>query len=154
LAFVTPEQTIEVGQVSALITLQVQDANGAPVAAVEDTTITLTTTSQTGEFSETIDPWIPVTQVIILAGESEVGFYYKEKTSGEYTISAGESPDQGWKDATQRITVVEDSIPPGRITDLEATSPILDSITLRWTAPGDEGTRGRQQSMISDTQNR
>jgi hypothetical protein len=143
LTFVAPEQTIEVGQVSAPLTLQVQDADGAPVAVMEDTAVALTTTSQTGEFSEMIDPWVPVAKVAILAGNNKVSFYYKDETPGEYTITAAEAPDKGWEDATQRITVVKDSTPPGRITDLEAVSPTLNSITITWTAPGDDRDKGQ-----------
>jgi len=38
--------------------------------------------------------------------------------------------------------VVTDTIPPGRVTDLLATSASGNSISLRWTAPGDDGYTG------------
>src|SRR3989344_173512 len=35
-----------------------------------------------------------------------------------------------------------DSIPPAAITDLTASNPTVNSITLSWTAPGDDGNAG------------
>ncbi len=39
-----------------------------------------------------------------------------------------------------------DSTPPSRVTDLAVVSATATSITLEWTAPGDDGTKGKASS--------
>lgn len=41
---------------------------------------------------------------------------------------------------------IQDTTAPGRITDLAASQPTYDSITLTWTAPGDDGLIGTATS--------
>jgi Fibronectin type III domain len=41
-----------------------------------------------------------------------------------------------------------DSTPPSRVTDLAVVSATATSITLQWTAPGDDGTTGKAASYI------
>ena len=39
-------------------------------------------------------------------------------------------------------TITEDSTPPAKITNLATSEPTTNSITLTWTAPGDDGNQG------------
>lgn len=41
---------------------------------------------------------------------------------------------------------IPESIPPARVTDLSATAASVNAITLTWTAPSDEGPRGKSSS--------
>ena len=43
---------------------------------------------------------------------------------------------------TQEEFLAGDIIPPAQVTDLATSNPTLDSITLTWTAPGDDGNTG------------
>jgi hypothetical protein len=49
-----------------------------------------------------------------------------------------------WSDISNRARIrTEDKIPPGKITDLETIESTTTTITIRWTAPGDDGYQGQ-----------
>ena len=100
-------QTITAGVASGNMTIQTQDGYGIPVNVSADTTINLTSTSDNGTFD--IDPNGAfdgsITSVTIPSGSDSAIFYYKDYVAGTPTITAAESPDQGWADATQEETI-------------------------------------------------
>ena len=49
---------------------------------------------------------------------------------------------------SETTTTSSDTTPPDAITDLAASSPTTDSITLTWTAPGDEGDIGTAAGYV------
>jgi hypothetical protein len=104
IAFTTGPQILTAGTASGAITIQTQDATGA-VNVPSDTTITLSSTSGAGRFSLLTSPWIDITSVTITAGSDSASFYYNDTTAGTPTITAAESPSEGWTDATQQETV-------------------------------------------------
>lgn len=106
LAIVTPSQNIQQGQPSGLIFLQIQNANSELQAAWEDLTIELKSTSETGEFSLSKDPWLPILQAIIPEGAGQVSLYYKDGTQGKPLLTFKEYPDRGWKEAIQQVNIV------------------------------------------------
>jgi hypothetical protein len=105
IVFTTPPQTITAGAASAVMTIQTQDNYGNP-SNVVIATIALSSSSAAGRFSLDNVTWADVTSVAIPAGENSVSFYYKDTAAGTPTITAAESPSQGWTDATQQQTVV------------------------------------------------
>ncbi|MBN1790239.1 MAG: putative Ig domain-containing protein [Bacteroidales bacterium] len=105
LAFTSATQTIFTTFPSSTITLEVQNPSGDPVNVDSDVTIQLSTTSATGTFSMNKESWASITTVIIPAGSHAVSFYYKDNTVGTPTVTASESPDMGWTDATQQFNV-------------------------------------------------
>jgi hypothetical protein len=105
IAFTTAAQTIIQDQVSSLMTIEIQDANGSAVTVLTDTTINLTSSSAGGSFSLNSSPWQSITSVTISGGSSSASFYYKDSNVGTPTITAAESPSVGWTDATQTVTV-------------------------------------------------
>jgi len=107
LAFTTPATTVYEDRVSSAITIQTQDFTGSPQNVSSDITVNLTTTSLEGDFSLTSTPFSPVTTVTIPSGSNSVDIYYRDSIVGTPTISAVESPDQGWTDAVQTVTVGE-----------------------------------------------
>jgi hypothetical protein len=105
IAFTTAAQTIIQDQVSSLMAVEIQDANGSAVTVLTDTTINLTSSSAGGSFSLNSSPWQSITSVTISGGSSSASFYYKDSNVGTPTITAAESPSVGWTDATQTVTV-------------------------------------------------
>lgn len=98
-------QTLSAGQVSAPITVRLEDIYQNPVLAGSNKTISLTTsaagsgrfdTSAGGAFNGT------VTSVVIPAGQSNVSFYYKDTAVGNPQITAQAS---GLSDAVQTETI-------------------------------------------------
>ena len=110
LVFTTPAQTLYTGFPSDIVTVELQDASNNPVNVVSNTTVQLTTSSATGTFSGNRDSWVNITSVTIPAGTHAVSFYYKDNTAGSPTITAMESPDMGWTNATQTHTVEESGL--------------------------------------------
>ena len=111
LVFITPTQTITVGEPSNIITIQTQDASGNSHPVGENTTINLKSSSATGKFSLSKDPWIDITLVTIPAGNNSVSFYYKDTTVGTLVITASEYPNRAWTDAQQTETIEEAPTP-------------------------------------------
>lgn len=107
LVFVTSSQSLATASVSAVMTIQTQDAAGAPLNVSTNTPITLTTTSMTGRFDTSASGAFDgsITSVTITAGGGSASFYYKDTVAGMPTVTAAESPSQGWVDATQQETV-------------------------------------------------
>lgn len=63
--------------------------------------------------------------------------------SGEHTIYAKAFDATGNWDRSELVTVTCENTPPAAVSDLAATDPDLSgSLTLSWTAPGDDGTTG------------
>src|SRR5690606_11360941 len=109
LVFSNSPQTIKPGAVSGRLTISAQDFNNQPITALSDLTLSLTTTSETGTFSESRTDWDPVASVVLPSGESSVQVYYQDCTEGTYTLTAAETPDGGLGDATQEITIDVDA---------------------------------------------
>jgi hypothetical protein len=88
LNFNTTSFSIQAGQVSPVLTLQIKDQYGNPVLAGTSTVVNLTSTSATGKFDTSAGGDFTKTQVTIPSGQSNVQFYYKDLTSGTPTITA------------------------------------------------------------------
>ena len=110
LVFTTPAQTLYTGFPSQIITLELQDGANNPVNVVSNTTVQLTTSSATGTFSGNRDTWVNITTVTIPAGSHAVSFYYKDNTAGSPMITAAESPDLGWTNAMQTLTIEQSTL--------------------------------------------
>jgi hypothetical protein len=109
IVFTTAPQTIVAGATSTVMTIQTQDSSGTPVAVGSDTTVDLASTSGAGLFSLEVDPWVDITSVMIPIGQDSVSFYYNDTIAGTSTITASESPGQGWTNATQPQTIIPDA---------------------------------------------
>ncbi|HEU4913899.1 MAG TPA: DUF2341 domain-containing protein [Candidatus Saccharimonadales bacterium] len=111
LAFITPPQNFAATSQSGVITVQTQDATGAPIPATADTTLYVYSNSGTGLLSaDGSTNWAasPL-QVTLRAGTTSASFYYKDTTLGAHKLTVrddeGTGPDFGWTDATQTIGV-------------------------------------------------
>ncbi len=106
LGFATAAQTITQGEVSTLMSVQLQNSVGEAQKAIFDTFLDLKTASSGGEFSLTEEPWTPITQVLIPKDATSVSFFYKDSVLGKPVITVEESVDQGWTEAIQQQNIV------------------------------------------------
>ena len=102
IVFISPPQTIKAGEVSNIITIQIQNTFGKSFQVWDDTTIKLISTSPIGRFD--ISPKGAfdgsVTTVIILKGSTSVSLYYRDESAGPITITAIENPGQSGRKLT------------------------------------------------------
>ncbi len=90
LNFTTSPQTIAQGQKSGTITVQLQDSNGKPFLATNDTLVTLGSTNF-GQFFDTSGN--PIFSLTIAAGTSSGSFEYESlSSSGVQTVTASITP--------------------------------------------------------------
>lgn len=94
LVFSTTARSVVAGNDSESLTVELRDAHGDQVVAAHDTELTITSSSSTGVITPT-----PVT---ILAGEASASFTYNDTTTGEHTLTVG--------DTAGLLTVAEQTI--------------------------------------------
>ncbi len=120
IVFTTPAQTMVQDSISELMTVQTQSNSGSPVNVSDAVNFSLTSSSPSGEFSLTNNPFTPVSEIIMASDSNNKGFYYRDATVGTPTITVSENPDQGWTDAQQQQTVIALPDPPN-ITGFDPT---------------------------------
>lgn len=136
--FTTNSQTIKPNEVSEKITIQAQDANGQSVAGGIPQTgcLKLETTSVTGQFSSNSTNWESVSQLTMNKGWANRNFYYKDSTTGNYTLTVKSALTScsGWiKEewiAKQDITVSESAFTPE--SKSEPPEPTYDVGSIVW----------------------
>ena len=87
IVFITVPQTIKAVSVSAMITIQIQDANGNPVNVASSTVITLSS-SIGGIFGANGNGLPAITSITVYSGTNSANFYYKDSTKGNPIITA------------------------------------------------------------------
>lgn len=107
LQFTTGEQTIDMGIPSAQMTVQTQNSEGISTQVSEITSLTLTSDSETGQFSDAnctnfISNPLPLT---LSSGNANKNFCYRDITPGTHTITVV-ADGQEWAPAVQEVTVV------------------------------------------------
>jgi hypothetical protein len=106
LGFTTPQQSILAGEESGVLRLALQDEFGNEVTADSNINITLGSDSGTGEFSlDTGTNWSSISSASIPAGSSDVYFYYKDSSTGTFSLNAADLSGSGYLSALQSITV-------------------------------------------------
>ena len=106
LAFITPAQTRQAGEESLLMQVQLQDAYTNAIIATGEIALSLTSSAPSGSFSLTGGAgWTGTTTATIAAGSDKVAFYYKDTVSGNPTLTADETANQGFEAALQTYTV-------------------------------------------------
>lgn len=140
IVFTTGNQTLAAGEVSGIMTVQTQDATGAPQNVGAATTVDLSSTSPAGRFD--ISPAGAfdgtITSVTIPSGNNAASFYYRDTAAGTPVITAAENPAQGWSDATQQETIMAIVVSP-MVTTGSATLVEETSATLHGTVTDDGG---------------
>lgn len=105
IVFTTSVQSITAGVISAIMTIQTQDSSSNPCNVNSGTNINLTSSSGNGKFYSDAEGTDQITSVTITTGINSASFYYKDTTAGSPTLTATESPSQGWTSATQQETI-------------------------------------------------
>ena len=105
---ITPPQKLLRGEESGLITVQMQSYLSEPQTLPKDITLDLKSTSLSGRFSLTREPWYDVTQIVMPKFAQDASFYYKDDKAGKPIINVAEYPDQGYLDALQQLEIVSE----------------------------------------------
>ena len=106
LQIISLPQKIIAGKPSNMITVQLQDFNADPQTAITNIMLDLKSTSSSGRFSLTREPWADVTQIVLSKYSQMMTFYYKDTAKGKPIISVSEYPEQGFLDALQEEEIV------------------------------------------------
>jgi len=106
-AVLTPSsQSTTAGVATSVITLTTKDSLGNITPVASNTTFTLSD-ADGGQFSILATPFTPVSTITVNGGNSTATFFYKNNTSGVYTVTAHNA---GFTDGTTTITVNSGSI--------------------------------------------
>jgi hypothetical protein len=99
----TSPQSFTAGTSSGPITVSQTDAYANPIDATASITVTLSTTSGTGSFTDLAN--VATTTVTIASGTSSIGFKYTDTATGSPQITASPPGGSTLTPATQTETV-------------------------------------------------
>jgi hypothetical protein len=126
IVFITPEKTIESGQISEVITVQLQDESGNLFKTDETIDLVFTSSSLTGEF---LSPASTTAVTLIMAsGTANKNFRYKDSNAGVYIITVkatGRVSKLSWE-ASQSITVKD---PIVTLPTISISGPVFEDVT-------------------------
>lgn len=115
LNFTTAPQTIDANATSTVITIQTQNATSSLEKVSGTTTLNLTSTSATGEFSSNSTNWIAVATLTMSTNSANRSFYYRDTTAGTHTLTVTASVGgvaREWTPATQAIVITGTRVAP------------------------------------------
>ena len=121
----------DAGAAPLAVTVSLQDAAGMAAAMVSAASVTLTSNSATGAFSETAGAVGTASAVVnIAAGMTSATVYYSDSTAGTATITASSA---GLTSDTQMVTVSTGviAITPGSVTVSPALAKAGDMVTVQ-----------------------
>lgn len=87
LVFTSAEQVVVPSVISKQMTVQTQNSTGGSVTTTETNDATFSSNSPTGEFSSNSTNWVPVTTLTMNKGSANKNFYYKDSSTGNFTIT-------------------------------------------------------------------
>jgi len=109
LAFTSPVQTLSPGVPSAPLTVELRTSGGTAYTAGLPVTVELTSSSATGEFSNSSSgPWTATLTTTIASGETTTSVYFRDAQNGSATIVAAAA---GKSAANQTVTIGSASPP-------------------------------------------
>lgn len=108
--FTTSEQVIPIHTIAKLTT-QTQNTGNTSELVSETTTLNLSSTSLTGEFSSSNTSWLSTTTLTMSSGTTNRNFYYRDNAPGNYTLTIS-AQGKSWTAATQAISVINLCVNP------------------------------------------
>jgi len=90
--FTSTPQSVPLNQISEVLSIQAQDASGNSNNTTQTVCLSLTTTSSSGEFSSSNTNWNPVSVLTMNKGSANRNFYYKDTSSGNFSLSINAVP--------------------------------------------------------------
>lgn len=138
IVFTSTPKTVIQEIVSSPITIETRRLNGTPSPLGRDTLFQLTSSSETGEFSLTSQPFTPINEINVSANQTSFTFYYRDKTIGVHSLRVTENPSQNWIYGVQNIIV----IPATDYFEVTANDTVLsgEPFTLTITAKKADGS--------------
>jgi hypothetical protein len=88
MVFLTPPQNLRRNVISEKINIQIQDILGQPYAVNKDTMIQLNSSSPQGQFSKSMEPWIPLEKFLLSPNQHTLELYYRDSREGTLSITA------------------------------------------------------------------
>jgi hypothetical protein len=85
--FTSSAQSVAPNQISEGLSIQAQDTSGNSSNTAQTTCLELTTTSSSGEFSSSNTSWNPVSVLTMNKGSANRNFYYKDASTGTFSLS-------------------------------------------------------------------
>ncbi len=148
LSFTTAAQSITAGVASSVMTVETEDATGAPETVASNTTVTLTSTSGTSYFATSAGgPWTGTPlNITIASGTSSTTFYYKDTTAGAPTVTAAST---GLTSGAQQETVTAGPIAKLGFTSLAQT--VTAGVASAVITIQSQDQYGNAKAVTSDT---
>lgn len=103
-SFTTPPRTTNTNIVSAVLTIQTQNAEGLSKKVGETTTLNFNSSSETGQFSSNSTNWISTNTLTMNSNWANRNFYYRDSTAGIHTLTVT-AQGKTWSPAVQIITI-------------------------------------------------
>ncbi len=141
-------QSVNVGSVSSVITVQVQASNGNPVTS--GATVGLSTSSSGGSFYSDSGGTNQITSITISSGQSSGNFYYKDANAGTPTLTASST---GLTSATTQFTITSSgslsASPPLQLSGNVISIPQANGSTNGYLASSDWTTFNGKQNALT-----
>ena len=105
---------------------------GNPIHLNKNTTVILSSSSPTGEFYETASSNSPVNTTTVSLGENSFGFYYRDLTTGNHTITVSYIENGvSWYSDSYMITMKDPLISLGSENKTITTNMTSDPLSVR-----------------------
>lgn len=109
IVFNSEQQTVIANHPSSIYQIQTLNKSDVPTNVGGNTLIYLRSSSTSGQFSQNGQDW-GINGIIVPAGSSVASFYYRDATSGSYTLTAADTlplaTDINWNNAVQSVLII------------------------------------------------
>ena len=158
IVFTTLPQSLNTGEVSAVITVQTQNADSTYESVSEPTYLNLNSDSTTGSFSTyssncSNSTWYNVTQLTMNSSGYNKNFCYKDTAVGTHTLTVS-AQGQEWTSAIQTIIIAEGNVVnTTQSTSFDTVQEAINVATSSDIIKVKDGTYTEDLSIPSDKSN-
>ncbi len=141
IVFLTSSQDLRRNIPSSRISIQLQDTLGQPYAINRDVLIGLKSSSPFGQFSSSIEPWVPIETILLNQNQHSFELYYRDSKEGSVSISVFH-PLFGSSSQTMSIAS------PGSVSTPEVlVSPAVSGVKATYSISFNVGFDGALEEM-------